>query len=81
MAALFTEGLSSSAEEELALDETASTVNLAPNVCVVPGVSVALQGAEECVEDFVDPVSGDESAHIILFWKGKLTATIVLLTS
>ena len=37
-AVLFTEGVSSSAEGELAIDETTSTVSLAPNVCVVPGV-------------------------------------------
>ena len=43
MAALLTEGVSSSAEWELAIDETASTVSLAPNVCLVPGVSAAVQ--------------------------------------
>ena len=32
VAALSTEGVSSSAEGELAIDETASTVSLAPNV-------------------------------------------------
>ena len=42
VAALFTEGVSSSAEDELAIDESASTVSLAPNVCAVPGVSAAV---------------------------------------
>ena len=36
VANLFTEGVSSSAERELAIVETASTVSLAPNICVVP---------------------------------------------
>ena len=62
MAALFTEGVSSSAEGELAIDETASTVTLAPNVCAVPGVSAAVEEGEECVGEFVSPVTGEESA-------------------
>ena len=62
VAALFTEGVSSSAEGELAVDETASTVSVAPNVCVVPGVSAAVEESEECVGEFVSPVSGEESA-------------------
>ena len=62
MAGLFTEGVSSSAEGELAIDETASTVSLAPNVYVVPGVSAAVEEGEECVEKFVSAVSGGESA-------------------
>ena len=62
LAGLFTEGLSSSAEGELAIDETASTVSLAPNVCVVPGVSAAVEEGEECVGEFVDLVSGEDSA-------------------
>ena len=62
VAALFTEGVSSSAEEELAIDETASTVSLASNVCVVPGVSAAVETDEECVAEFAIPVSGEESA-------------------
>ena len=61
-AALFTEGVSSSAEGELAIDETASTVSLAPNVCVVPGVFAAVEEGEECVGEFVSRVSGEESA-------------------
>ena len=38
VAALFTEGVSSSAEGELAIVETASTVSLAPNVCCTRSV-------------------------------------------
>ena len=49
VAALVTEGVSSSAEGELAIDETTSTVSLAPNVCVVPGVSAVVGESEECV--------------------------------
>ena len=62
IAALFTEGVSSSAEGELAIDETASTVSLAPNVCVAPGVSAAMEESEEGVGEFVSPVSGEERA-------------------
>ena len=62
VAALFTEGVSSSAEGELANDETKSTVSLAPNVHVVPGVSVAVEEGEECVGEFSSPVAGEESA-------------------
>ena len=58
VAAPFTEGLSSSTEGELAIDGTASTVSLAPNVCVVPG----MEEGEECVGEFVSPVGGEESA-------------------
>ena len=45
-AVLFTEGVSSSAEGELAIDETTSTVSLAPNVCVVLGVSAVVEEDE-----------------------------------
>ena len=62
VAALFTEGVSSSAEGEMAIDETASTVSPAPNVCVVPGVSVAVREGEGCVQDLLDHLSGEESA-------------------
>ena len=61
-AALFTEGVSSSAERELAIDETTSTVTLARNVCVVPGVSAAVEEDEECVGEVASPVAGEESA-------------------
>ena len=62
VAALFTEGVSSSAEGELAIDETASTVSLAPNVYVVPALSAAVEEGEECVGEISSPVSGEESA-------------------
>ena len=61
-AAVFTEGVSSSAEGELVIDETASTVSLTPNVCVAPGVSAAVEEGEECVGEFASPVSDEESA-------------------
>ena len=61
-AALFTEGVSSSAEGQLAIDETTSTVSLAPNVCVVPGVAAAVEEDEECVGEVASPVAGKESA-------------------
>ena len=57
-AVLFTEGVSSSAEWELAIDEAASRVSLAPNVCVAPEISVAVRKGEECVQDFLDHLSG-----------------------
>ena len=62
VATLFTEGVSGSAEGELAIDETTSTVSLAPNVHVVPGVSAAVEEGEECVGEFSSPVAGKESA-------------------
>ena len=61
-AALLTEGVSSSAEGELAIDETTSTVSLAPNVPVVPGVSAAVEEDEECVGEVASPAAGEESA-------------------
>ena len=60
--ALFTEGVSSSAEGELAIDETTSTVSLAPIVCVVPAVSAVVEEDEEFVGEFSSPVAGEESA-------------------
>ena len=62
VAALFTEGVSSSAQGKLAIDETASTVSWAPNVCVVPGVSAAVEEGEDCVGEFASPESGEEKA-------------------
>ena len=59
VAALFTEGVSSSAEGELAIDETTSTVSLAPNVCVDPAV---VEEDEECVGEFASRVAGEKSA-------------------
>ena len=35
---------------------------LAPNVCVVPGVSAVVEGDEECVGVFASPFAGEESA-------------------
>ena len=60
--ALLTEGVSSSGEWELAIDETPSTVSLAQNVCVVHGFFVAVQDIEEYVEEFVHHLSGEQSA-------------------
>ena len=59
--ALFTEGVSSSAEGELAIDETTSTVSVVPNVCVVPGESAVVERDKECVEESRDDVSAEES--------------------
>ena len=61
LAALFTEGVSSSAEGELAIDETTSTVSLVPNVRVVPGESAVVEEDAECVEESGNALSGDES--------------------
>ena len=61
-AAFYTEGVSSSAEGELAIDEAALTVSLAPNFHVVPGVSAAVEESEECVGEFSSPVCGEEGA-------------------
>ena len=61
MAALVTQGVSSSAEGELAIDETTSTVSLVPNVRVVPGESEAVEEDEECVEESGNAGSGEES--------------------
>ena len=61
LATLFTEGVSSSAEGELAIDETTSTVSLVPNVRVVPGVSAVVEEDEECVGESGNAVSGEES--------------------
>ena len=66
VAALFTEGVSSSAEGELVVGNTAETMSLAPNVCVVPGVSAAVEEGEECVGESVSPVSGGESGARLL---------------
>ena len=69
VAALFTEFVSKSAEGVLAIDETASTVCVALNVCVVPDMAGAVRDSEECVQDFLDRLSGEESAarHLILW--------------
>ena len=62
VAALFTEGVSGSAEGELAIDEATSTVSLAPNVCVVSGVSAVVEEDEECAREVSSHVAGEESA-------------------
>ena len=64
MAILLTEGVSSSAGGELAIDEAASRVSLAPNICILPGVSLVVRENEECVEKFVDHLSG--ARHFVL---------------
>ena len=61
LAAFVTEGVSSSAEGELAIDEMISTVSLVPNVRVVPGVSAVVEEDEECVGESGNAVSGKES--------------------
>ena len=71
VAALFTEGVVSSAEAEFVIDETASMVSLAPNVCVVPEMSVAVREGEQCVQGFSDYVSGEESAACRLVLGGQ----------
>ena len=61
LAALFNEGVSSSAEGKLAIDEKTLTVSLVANVRVVPGVSAVVEEDEECVGESGDAVSGGES--------------------
>ena len=46
----------------MAIDQTTSTVSLAPNVHVVPGVSAGVEESEVCVGEFSSPVAGEESA-------------------
>ena len=72
VAALFTEGVSNSTEGDLAIDETASTVSLAPNVCVVPGVSTKARSVSTIWVL-------RRALRVILFWKEKLMTMIVLL--
>ena len=62
VATFVNEGVSGSAEGELAIDETTTTVSLAPNFRVVPGVSAAVEEGEECVGEISSPVSGEEGA-------------------
>ena len=59
---IFTEGVSNSAEGELAIDESTSTVILAPNIHVVPGVSAVVEEDEECLGEFSSHVADEESA-------------------
>ena len=37
-------------------------MSLAPNVCVVPGLSAVVEEDEECVGEVASPVAGEESA-------------------
>ena len=62
VAAPFTGGRSNSVEAELAIDETASTVSIAPNLCIVPDLSVPVREGEEGVQEFLDHLSGRETA-------------------
>ena len=43
-------------------------VSLAPNVCVVPGVSVAVREGQECVQEFVDHLICEKNTarHFVL---------------
>ena len=61
LAAFVTEGVSSSVDGKMAIDETTSTVSLVPNVRVVPGVSAIVEEDEECVEESGNAVSGEEN--------------------
>ena len=61
LAALFTEGVSSSVEGELAFDEMTTPVSLEANVRAVPGVSAVMEEDEECVGESGNAVSGEES--------------------
>ena len=69
VAALFPEGVSSSAEGELTIDENASTVSLAPNV-LCP-ICLWLSKKEECVRDFSDHPSGENSTASQLVLGGQ----------
>ena len=60
-ATLFTEGGSSPAEGELAIDETTSTVSLMPRVCVVPGESAIVEEDEDHAGESGNAVSGEGS--------------------
>ena len=57
-----TEGVSNSAEGDLAIDEDASTVHLAVNSCVFPILTVAVRAEEECIREFLVQLSGEEGA-------------------
>ena len=64
VAALLTEGVSGSAEGELAIDETASTMSLAPNTCVVPGVSADVEEGEESAVRQLEGEADDNDSFI-----------------
>ena len=71
VAAPFTEGVLNSAELELAVDEIASTVSFAPNLCVVPALSVAVQEREDFPRNFLDHLRGEEGGAIHLVCGGE----------
>ena len=60
----FTEGASSSTEGQLEIDESALTSSLAPNTCVVPDLSVVVQGGKKCVREYLNQLSDEESPFI-----------------
>ena len=72
VAAPFTEVVSTSAEGELTIDESASTVSLGPNLCAVPGKTVAVQEREECVGEFFDHLIGEGNAATPLVLGGEV---------
>ena len=49
------------------MDEKASTVDLAPNPCIVPSSTVAVHEQEECIPEFLDPLKGtkSDSGHLV----------------
>ena len=57
-----TEGVSRSAEGDSAIDEDASTAELAPKFRVFPNLTVAVREVEECIREFLDQLSGKEGA-------------------
>ena len=83
VAALFTEAVSNSPKGELAINETASTVSLVPNFCVVPDLCVAVREGGECVRDFLDHLSGEESgaSHLVLGGKADDNISFVVIMS
>ena len=56
----FTGSAASSSGGEMAIDESASTVSLIPNPPVVPNLNVAVLEREECIREFLDPLSAEE---------------------
>ena len=57
-----TDGLSSSTEGELAIDQDASIVSLASSPRAVPDLTVAVRTGADCIRDFLHHVSGNEGA-------------------
>ena len=48
----------------MAVDETASTVSLAPNTCVVPGVSAAVEEGEESAVRHLEGEADDDDSFV-----------------